>query len=347
MFVSPEIVDVTFSISLLAVMLFLARQNMVYAQERIEDGRRKVHSRYETMRRQLKDLKTEKQELETQAAKIFTLYDMTREIAQKLHEEEAFQVFKAKLRDNVTFRDCRLVDARSPDVKDFRKSKEHFLFTLTEGTKKIAYLIFEGVPAQDEEKAVILSHQFALALRRVRLGQEIEKLAITDSLTGAYTRRYFMERFEEELKRSKLRNINLSLLMIDVDYFKQLNDEHGHLAGDQVLREVSRVISQNIREIDIAGRYGGEEFCVVLPDTDSRGAYFAAERIRTALEKTKFKAYDLTLQITASLGLSTYPRNGQTSEELMDKADWALYRAKKSGRNCVCAFGVYTKPTPP
>ena len=133
----------------------------------------------------------------------------------------------------------------------------------------------------------------------------------------------------------------MSFLMIDVDFFKKFNDQYGHLTGDQILREIGFLIKENIREIDIAGRYGGEEFCVILPDTDRQGAYYAAERIRRAAEKKTVKAYDASVKVTVSVGTTTFPADGKEMEELIDKADWALYRCKKSGRNAVCSFGVY------
>ena len=128
---------------------------------------------------------------------------------------------------------------------------------------------------------------------------------------------------------------------MDVDHFKNFNDKFGHLVGDQILREIGRLIKENIREIDFAGRYGGEEFCVVLPVTDRYGANFAAERLRAAVEEASIKAYDTTIKATISIGIATFPTDGKTVMELLDKADWALYRAKKKGRNCICAFGVY------
>ena len=129
--------------------------------------------------------------------------------------------------------------------------------------------------------------------------------------------------------------------MIDVDYFKKVNDQYGHLTGDQILRGVASLIREHVRGIDIVGRYGGEEFCVVLPDTDCGGAQYVAERIRTAIEKTPLKAYDNIIKVTVSIGSSTFPDDGQSLAELGDKADWALYRAKKMGRNRICAFGRY------
>jgi diguanylate cyclase (GGDEF)-like protein len=201
--------------------------------------------------------------------------------------------------------------------------------------------LYKGLDPKDNEKFTILAHQFALALRRLKLYKDIETLALTDGLTGVYTRRYFIERFDEEVKRSSLHKTSLSFLMIDADHFKMVNDQHGHLTGDLVLKEISNIIQENVREIDIVGRFGGEEFCVVLPDTEMEGARVVAERIRKSAEKRSIKAYDNTLHVTLSIGIAVYPSDGKFVEELMDKADWALYRAKSQGRNCVVAFGLY------
>jgi diguanylate cyclase (GGDEF)-like protein len=135
--------------------------------------------------------------------------------------------------------------------------------------------------------------------------------------------------------------MSLSLLMIDVDHFKSVNDKHGHLVGDHVLRSINLMIEENIREIDYVGRYGGEEFCVVLPETDSEGGFFVAERIRKAIEETGVDAYDTKLKVTVSIGIASFPYDAKKSLELIDKADWALYRSKKRGRNCVTPFGSY------
>ena len=287
------------------------------------------------------NLDTQKANLQAEALEIFTLYEITKEITKSLNEGEAFEIFKQKLHEHVEFKECRFLDPLSNEVKGLRKEKGYFVFTLQSKKKKIGYLALEGVSEKDKEKVMILGHQFALALRRVHLYQEIEQIAITDSLTDVHTRRHVTERFQEELKRSKVRNIKMSFLMIDVDFFKKFNDQYGHLTGDQILRETGVLINENIREIDIAGRYGGEEFCVILPDTGHQGAQYAAERIRKAVEDAVIKAYDASVKVTVSIGTSTFPDDGRKMDELIDKADWALYRAKKQGRNKVCSFGIY------
>ena len=296
---------------------------------------------YQELLQEKENITTEIKVLEKKATEIFLLYEITKEITQKSKEEEAFAVFKSKLKENIAFEDCRFVSIASKEYDELQARKEYFIFALQSKKEKLGFLAIQGLSEDDSDKLMILGHQFALALRRVKLYQEIESLATTDSLTGVHTRRHFLERFEEELKRSLIRKIDLSLLMIDVDYFKSFNDKYGHLVGDQILREIGKIIKENVREIDIVGRYGGEEFCVVLPVTDHFGANFAAERIRVAVEGATIKAYDTAVKITVSIGISTFPSDGKVVAELIDKSDWALYRAKKKGRNCICAFGVY------
>ncbi|HQP10759.1 MAG TPA: GGDEF domain-containing protein [Candidatus Omnitrophota bacterium] len=291
--------------------------------------------------RQKEVLDSEKEDLQNEALEIFTLYEITKEITKSLNQEQAFEIFKRKLQNHVGFEECRFLEPLSDEVKDLRKEGKYFVLTLQSKRQKIGYLAVSGVSEKEREKVMILGHQFALALRRVQLYQEIEQVAITDSLTEVHTRRYLLERLQEEIQRSKARSLKMSFLMIDVDYFKKFNDQYGHLTGDQILRETGFLISENIREIDIAGRYGGEEFCVILPDTDHEGAQFAAERVRKAVENATIKAYDASVKVTVSIGTSTFPDDGKKTDELIDKADWALYRAKKMGRNRVCSFGVY------
>lgn len=295
--------------------------------------RRKI---YEAMLDQQKALSASKVGVENEAIKIFTLYDMTKEITKSLSQQDAFQIFKEKLEKHVRFQSCELI---SNPVELNTDTEEEFLFQLKSKNIQMGYISIEALDPDDREKAAILCHQFALALRRVILYQEIEHTAITDSLTDMYTRRYTLQRLEEELGRSKAHTFSVAFLMIDVDKFKDCNDKYGHLVGDQILREVAQIIRHSIREIDIPGRYGGEEFCIVLPDTDIKGARFVAERIRSATQDKIIKAYDATLSVTVSVGIATFPNDAKKKDELIDKADWSLYKAKKQGRNRVSSFG--------
>lgn len=279
--------------------------------------------------------------MEEEAFKIFTLYEMTREITKSLSEKQAFQIFRQRLSRHVAFEDCSWVDAHPGNALRDEQSEAELIFPLKGKDEVNGWLVLKGVKAQDREKVRILGHQFAMALRRVRLYQKIGKIAITDGLTGVHTRGYVMDRFEEEVSRCKQRGLSMSFLMIDVDHFKDLNDRYGHLTGDQALRSIGRIIRESIREIDIPGRYGGEEFCVILPETDLKGALYAAERIRKAAEQTVIRADEESFQVTLSIGIATYPEHGGGVSEIIDKADWALYRSKKRGRNMVSAFGLF------
>ncbi len=283
----------------------------------------------------------QKMQMEEEAIKIFTLYEITKEITSTMNEESAFEIFKKTLAEHVSFSKCYLSPADSEEIKHLKKMDEYFVFPLIEKRKKLGFLVAEGIKDEDKEKIRILGHQFALALRRVKLYQEIEKTAITDGLTEVYTRHYVLDRLEEEIQRSQRRKVSMSFLMLDVDFFKKFNDTYGHLTGDQILKRIGGIIKESIREIDIAGRYGGEEFCIVLPETDRKGALLAAERIRITAEKSKIQAYDHSVKATVSIGLVTFPDDGNKVNELIDKADWALYRSKKQGRNRITSFGVY------
>jgi len=323
------------------VVFYLAQLVVLGLEQRADEDVLGAKDAFGKIIEQKEKAQLEKAKLEREALQIFTLYDMTKDITRHSNEQDAFNIFRRKLKENVTIEDCQLAQEIGDVFEGGVLPSTYDVFVLRAKEKKLGVLLFKGLEGKDKEKFAILAHQFALALRRLKLYKDIETLAITDGLTGVYTRRYFIERFEEEIDRSGLRKSPLSFLMIDADHFKAVNDQYGHLTGDVVLKEIANMIQENVREIDVVGRFGGEEFCVVLPDTDQDGSRVVAERIRKSVEKRVIKAYDSTLRITISIGLAIYPSDGKLVEELMDKADWALYRAKSQGRNCVVAFGLY------
>ena len=162
------------------------------------------------------------------------------------------------------------------------------------------------------------------------------RLATYDYLTQIPNRRAFCASFEAEIDRSRRRGHELALLMMDIDHFKKVNDVYGHLAGDAVLVEFAKRISAKIRSSDVLGRYGGEEFCVLLPETSSSGAALLAERCRVAVEKDPFKTEYGEFTVTVSVGfVSTVPAGQTDSAKMLETADKALYQAKADGRNQV------------
>lgn len=172
------------------------------------------------------------------------------------------------------------------------------------------------------------------------LNQQLQNLAVTDGLTGLHNHRAFQDFLEEQFQRARSTGQPLSLILMDVDYFKQYNDTYGHQAGDEVLRAVARILREQVRGGDFVARYGGEEFVVVLPRADARRAVAVAERLRNAVENAPW-----TLRpITGSFGVATLQPEMQTRQALIEAADRALYQAKRNGRNRVEAWEPHTLP---
>ena len=172
------------------------------------------------------------------------------------------------------------------------------------------------------------------------LNKKLEILSITDGLTGLYNHRHFYERLATEIARAARYNHDLSLIIIDVDFFKHYNDNHGHLAGDIVLKGVADCIKSGVREIDITARYGGEEFAAILPEVDKKGALAFAERIRNVVASHPFskKETQPNGNLTISLGVATFPEDTAANDSaLIQMADNAMYKAKEMGRNRVVA----------
>ncbi len=165
--------------------------------------------------------------------------------------------------------------------------------------------------------------------------KKLNKLAVTDGLTGLYNYRAFRHRLHQETMRTQRFNIPLSLLMIDIDHFKKFNDAYGHPAGDKILIRFSQLLRQNIREIDSAARYGGEEFMVILPGTTKKAALVVAEKIRSLMEQNLFqvKKDDRRKKVTVSIGIAGLPEDTKEEDALINLVDTALYEAKNGGRN--------------
>jgi diguanylate cyclase (GGDEF)-like protein len=199
--------------------------------------------------------------------------------------------------------------------------------------------VLQLINARDADGAVVsfgpqsqtivraLASQAAVVVRTAML----EELVFKDPLTGAYNRRYFTLRIEEEAKRHRRLSEPMSLVLIDLDDFKPVNDRHGHQAGDQVLREVTRVLMENSRNFSIVTRYGGDEFAIVLINTPKSGALRYADRIKRLLEDHAFEQ----VRVTASIGVASMPDDVEAASDLMGAADRALYAAKRMGRNTI------------
>jgi diguanylate cyclase (GGDEF)-like protein len=184
-----------------------------------------------------------------------------------------------------------------------------------------------------------LTNQVALVMDNAILHQQISNLARTDGLTGLLNHRTFMEKLAEEYKRLNREPRPFSILLMDIDKFKNVNDKYGHPVGDVAIKAVAKVMKDAARSSDFVARYGGEEFAVGMVDTDCKGAEQMGERIRKVLEKTLVtRVFDGELRITVSIGVSSFPLDTKNAADLVTMADMALYQAKRSGRNRVCLF---------
>ncbi len=236
-----------------------------------------------------------------------------------------------------------------PDLSSSRKfwtGEKH----LQQGIKSIVYLplIAKGEPiggliiasrnpyAYTSEQLLLLEHlaaQVAVPVENSRLYARAEQRARVDEVTGLFNRRHFDERLRHEIDSCNRYGGTFSLILLDLDLFKAYNDNHGHAAGDKLLGEVGKIVQKSVRSADLAFRYEGDEFAVLLPQTDSGAAFVVAERIRGRVAQEMNKA---ELRITASLGLATWPNDGVLFDELLNAADKALYYAKKTGGNRTC-----------
>ncbi len=292
-----------------------------------EETQRKLRGQLADMERGKADLLRSVHEQEEAISRISDLYGLSKRFLATLEEEQALRVTEEAL-----LKDLPQMEAGS---------RERFLSEVCSMVKKGEVSmdsLVSALPAGSSslnawEKGGIVIGQLALGLQRVSLYHQVQQSAIHDGLTGLLVRRHFRERLEEEISRAGRRGTPLSFLMVDLDHFKQINDTYGHLVGDQVLREVAGLIQRSVREADLIGRYGGEEFGVVLPEADRALGIQIAERIRLTVGGHSLRVFDETLSVTVSVGAALFPEDGSTADQIVEQADRAMYSAKAQGRN--------------
>lgn len=247
-------------------------------------------------------------------------------------EMSGFEVLK-KIRDNEKFIDLPII------MLTAKSEKEDILEGISLGANDYITKPFETEILIAKMKGLIKLKELQEEIKQKNI--ILENLAITDGLTGAYNHRYFYKRLNEEFERAKRYGTSVSLIMIDIDFFKKINDNYGHLVGDSVLVDLAKLLKQNIRKHDVFARYGGEEFVIILPHTNFEGAQHEAERLRKAVESYKFSHISKEGEVTISLGCVSYPDvKVDKPEDLVKLADSALYTAKNSGRNNVKFYKI-------
>ncbi len=302
---------------------------------RIKKDCEDAEAKYGSLLKDSQELEAGIIELSRKADESIALYDITKEICKSLDEDKVFSSFCEQLNKYIAgLKNCRFLKG-DVDLSQYKGSR---VLPLKIDKNTFSYLAAEGVEDDSEDKFNILGQQLLLGIKRAVFYRRVQELSMMDGLTEIFSRRYYLERFKEEMARSKKFKYRFSCLMIDIDHFRRYNEDYGHLVGDAVLKEVSAAIKDNVRQIDLVGRYGGEEFGIILTETDREQAKFAAERIRQNIEGKRVKVYDEDLKVTVSVGISVFPTDAQDVPELIDKADSALYQAKQSGRNRVCLY---------
>lgn len=203
----------------------------------------------------------------------------------------------------------------------------------------------DGFTKEDAQLLWILSLVAENLLTREYANEGLLRFAFTDYLTGLRTRGYFEQQLELEFKRAERKQQKFSLLMIDIDHFKAVNDTFGHHIGDQLLRDVTSILMKDMREVDTVARYGGEEFVIILPETTQTGAVYVAQRLRRAVEQAKFFAGSphTVHHLTISIGVAVYDTDAQFKRDLIEFSDAALYAAKHEGRNRVICYSELAK----
>ncbi|MFH0983950.1 MAG: GGDEF domain-containing protein [Candidatus Omnitrophota bacterium] len=231
-------------------------------------------------------------------------------------------------------------------AKTMVRREERWCFPIMEGNEVSAVFEIHGIKEEDLARVEVLTAYLVLLIKKITLYETVRELAIVDELTQVFVRHHFLERLEEELRRSIRFQLPLTVLMLDIDHFKRYNDDFGHLVGDATLKEVSDLLKKNLRRVDLVGRYGGEEFVVAMPETRVANAAEVAERIRSSIARHDFQVYNVRTKVTVSQGITVF--GGEIASqvdpvdvkalaaELIRKADEAMYRAKDEGRNRVC-----------
>jgi diguanylate cyclase (GGDEF)-like protein len=194
------------------------------------------------------------------------------------------------------------------------------------------------ITKDDIRMLIMLANQAGLAIENSQLFEKTVLRAHSDSLTGLWNHGYFQFLLQEELEKAKATHTPLSLIMLDIDDFKVYNDSLGHQTGDKILIELAAVLKNKSRKMDLVCRYGGEEFTIILPQTDKKEAFLLAERIRQDIEKHHFIHEEILplKKLTMSLGLTSFPEDGSSSSEIIAASDKALYQAKQQGKNNTC-----------
>lgn len=245
----------------------------------------------------------------------------------------------------ITSADCLSDKRHSRECESFVKHG-HIILPLKVKEKLVGVLCLFTPPLQEVSGRVIhlyktIADIISVAIENAKIHKTTLEIARTDGLTGLYNHTEFQHILELEVQRAKRYGREFSLLMLDIDFFKNFNDTYGHQTGDDILKAISQKIKKEVRVMDVSARYGGEEFAVILPETPLQFGVQVAERLRRTVSGHMFHIQGSNVQVTLSIGVASFPADAGTSDDLIKRADQALYLAKNGGRNKVCKFTLW------
>ncbi len=315
-------------VSLFFLVLFLIIIFCLYRKKKnkLQEKKIALTEKLDKLRQEENKISSKINQFENKTSQLFTFYDTTRLISSLFGKEKLVTAFINKLNSLEDVEEASLSELNGVNCHKFPVGSEGENLYIS--TRSFNLLLL----------APMFAKLLSVCFERIKLYARLQELSIHDYLTGIYNRRYFDQRLDEEFKRAKNLKHNLSFLMLDIDDFKKINDTYGHLVGDAVLKRCAALISESIREIDFAGRIGGEEFGMILLDTDKAGAIMVSERICSRISQEKIRVFDENIGVTGSVGVATYPSNTIYMDLLAEIADKALFRAKASGKDRVCWF---------
>jgi len=355
-------------------------------QVRVLEGKETVRKNLEIFQTKYQTRLNSLHHLEVQVGSLMNLFEIARDFSECMDFNTLAEFLLKKLKPELTFDQMRIFrlpattpgkvpaeikvysmlsegvrcdergldDEERQDFETLTRTKamvQHenaWYFPILEGNDLSAVFAIYGIHEEDLARVEVLSAYLVLLIKKIKLYETVRELAIVDELTQVFMRRHFLDRLEEELRRSIRFKLPLTVLMLDIDHFKRYNDDFGHLVGDATLKEVADLLKRNLRRVDLVGRYGGEEFIVVMPETRVANAIEVAERIRSSIARNDFQLYNVRTKVTVSQGLAIFDgesASGPTgidakaiAAELIRKADESMYRAKEEGRNRVCLY---------
>lgn len=259
----------------------------------------------------------------------------------KIHTKD---LYKLTLKDLIDPQDWERIQKRLEEnaTEDFWKTRMETRFIRVDQQPIDVEISMAQMEYHDKQQIMVIFRDITQQKQKEKL---VYDMAIRDSLTQLYNHHEFYRRLADEIERSRRYNQTCAVIMADVDFFKRVNDTYGHPVGDKMLRHIAQLLQDSLRQVDLVARYGGEEFAIILPQQGSKDALMLAERLRKIVEENPLKIEEQVIPVTISLGVSLYPFNAITTEELVQVADQNLYLAKHSGRNCVRPTHVSeTKP---